>query len=223
MIAIGEMRWSRWRDQEGAKDGQATVVHGARGRYLPIGKIAYEHPHPRVQQRCWFLWLLSQGLSLNQSCQLAGVSRIAGWRYGEVYRDKGLEGVIAMRWEGPESGLTPHCETLESSFPGAAAAHGSRSRRAHRATDRRASRPDPSASISPGDVGVELATHGRHSLPAPKNVAEHVRAQAEFLSTSWSHDWRRREPASEKCSSSTRRTSCWGRSCVGCGARRGCL
>ena len=81
-----------------------------------LGELRYEHPHPRVQQRCWVLWLVSQGLSLNQSCQLAGVSRITGWRYGEVYQEQGVEGVIAMRWEGPESGLTPHRETLESSF-----------------------------------------------------------------------------------------------------------
>lgn len=81
-----------------------------------IGKLRYEHPHPRVQQRCWVLWLVSRNLPLSQACELAGVSRITGWRYGEAYREKGLEGLVAMNWEGPESGLTPHQETLEANF-----------------------------------------------------------------------------------------------------------
>ncbi len=81
-----------------------------------IGKLRYEHPHPRVQQRCWVLWFVSRKLTLIQACELAGVSRITGWRYGEVYREKGLDGLLAMNWEGPESGLTPYRETLEATF-----------------------------------------------------------------------------------------------------------
>lgn len=81
-----------------------------------IGKLRYEHPHPRVQQRCWVLWFISRNLTLTQACQLAGVSRITGWRYGEVYQDRGLDGLLALHWDGPESGLTPYRETLEASF-----------------------------------------------------------------------------------------------------------
>jgi len=81
-----------------------------------IGKLRYEHPHPRVQQRCWVLWFVSRNVTLKQACELAGVSRITGWRYGEVYQDKGLDGLLAMNWEGPKSGLAPYRETLEASF-----------------------------------------------------------------------------------------------------------
>ncbi len=81
-----------------------------------IGKLRYEHPHPRVQQRCWVLWFVSHNLTLSQACELAGVSRITGWRYGEVYQEKGLDALLAMNWEGPESGLAPYRETLEASF-----------------------------------------------------------------------------------------------------------
>jgi transposase len=75
-------------------------------------ELRYQHPHPRVQQRCWLLWLVSRGMSLTQASDLAGVSRITGWRYGEVYREKGLDGLLAEHWEGPQSGLIPHVPTV---------------------------------------------------------------------------------------------------------------
>ena len=81
-----------------------------------LAELRYRHPHPRVQQRCWVLWLVSRGLSLQQASDLAGVSRISGWRYGSVYRERGLEGLLAEQWKGPESGLAPHAVTLEASF-----------------------------------------------------------------------------------------------------------
>lgn len=81
-----------------------------------LAELRYGHPHPRVQQRCWVLWLVSQGLPLQQASKLAGVSRISGWRYGTVYREQGIEGLLAEQWEGPQSGLAPHAQTLEASF-----------------------------------------------------------------------------------------------------------
>ena len=81
-----------------------------------LAEMRYSHPHPRVQQRCWVLWLVSQGLSLQQASDLAGVSRITGWRYGSAYHERGLEGLLTEQWEGPPSGLTPHAATLEVSF-----------------------------------------------------------------------------------------------------------
>lgn len=81
-----------------------------------LADLRYQHPHPRVQQRCWLLWFISRGLPLAQASELAGVSRITGWRYGETYREKGLDGLLCEHWEGPESGLAPHAQTLEASF-----------------------------------------------------------------------------------------------------------
>lgn len=81
-----------------------------------LAELRYRHPHPRVQQRCWVLWLVSHGLPLEQASALAGVSRISGWRYGTVYREQGIEGLLAEQWEGPEGGLVPHARTVEASF-----------------------------------------------------------------------------------------------------------
>ena len=81
-----------------------------------LAELRYQHPHPRVQQRCWLLWLVSRGMSLTQASDLAGISRITGWRYGEVYREEGLDGLLAEHWEGPKSALIPHAPTLEASF-----------------------------------------------------------------------------------------------------------
>jgi transposase len=81
-----------------------------------LADLRYRHPHPRVQQRCWVLWLISRGLPLAQASALAGVSRITGWRYGETYREKGLDGLLCEHREGPESGLAPHTQTLAASF-----------------------------------------------------------------------------------------------------------
>lgn len=81
-----------------------------------LAELRYRHPHPRIQKRCWLLWFVSRGLSLTQASGLAGVSRITGWRYGETYREKGLDGLLLEHWDGPESGLTPHAPTLEASF-----------------------------------------------------------------------------------------------------------
>jgi transposase len=53
---------------------------------------------------------------LQQASDLAGVSRISGWRYGNVYRERGLEGLLAEQWDGPQSGLTPHAATLKARF-----------------------------------------------------------------------------------------------------------
>jgi transposase len=55
-------------------------------------------------------------MPLAQASELAGVSRITGWRYGETYREKGIDGLLSEHWEGPESGLAPHTQTLEASF-----------------------------------------------------------------------------------------------------------
>ena len=61
------------------------------------------------------------------------------------------------------------------------AAYGGGGRRTHRRIDRRASQVGASQAVSPGHTRPAMATHGRHSLSAKKNVAEHVQVQAEFL------------------------------------------
>jgi len=40
MVAIGDMCWMRWRDTEGAKDGQTAFFFRARGRRSTLGRVA---------------------------------------------------------------------------------------------------------------------------------------------------------------------------------------
>ena len=81
-----------------------------------LEKLRYEHPHPRVQQRCWVLWLVAKGMALGTAAELAGVSRITAWRYGEDDREGGLDGLIAERWEGQPGELAEHADTLAETF-----------------------------------------------------------------------------------------------------------
>jgi len=83
---------------------------------LHLEKLRYEHPHPRVQQRCWVLWLVGKGLALGKAAEFAGVSRITAWRYGEDYREGGLDAVVAERWEGQPGDLVEHAGTLAETF-----------------------------------------------------------------------------------------------------------
>ena len=84
---------------------------------LPLlEELRYQHPHPRVQQRCWLLWLVGQGLELQTAAKCAGVSRITAWRYGDDYRDGGLEALVAERWEGPTGELEEHRDALAEAF-----------------------------------------------------------------------------------------------------------
>ena len=112
---------------------------------------------------------------------MAGVARITGWRYGEVYREQGLDGLLAEHWAGPESGLLPHLRTLEAGFaerPPRTVAEA-----VHRIEQLTGVQRQPAQSrrVSARRAGPALATNSRHSLPAKKNVAEHIQVQADFL------------------------------------------
>ena len=76
----------------------------------------YEHPHPRVQRRCWVLWLVSQGRELAEAARIAEVSPVTAWRYGRDYRAGGLAAALEERWQGPASDLEEHGETLAEAF-----------------------------------------------------------------------------------------------------------
>lgn len=78
--------------------------------------LRYEHPHPRVQRRCWVLWLVSQGKEVAEAARLAGVSPVTAWRYGREYREGGLAAALEERWQGPASDLEEHAETLAEAF-----------------------------------------------------------------------------------------------------------
>jgi transposase len=76
----------------------------------------FEHPHPRVQQRLWVLWLISQGLTQALSGRLAGVARATVKRYVATWRAGGLPALRECHWDGPVSELVEHQDTLAESF-----------------------------------------------------------------------------------------------------------
>ena len=76
----------------------------------------YEHPHPRVQQRLWVLWLIRQGLTQDQAGRCAGVSRATAKRYVATWRQGGLCALRDCHWDGPVSALVEHRDTLAESF-----------------------------------------------------------------------------------------------------------
>ena len=84
---------------------------------LPVLKAQrYQHPHPRVQQRCGVLWLVGKGWELAAAAELAGVSTVTAWRYGREYRDGGLAAALEERWQGPTGELDGHAQTLAEAF-----------------------------------------------------------------------------------------------------------
>lgn len=81
-----------------------------------LARERYEYPHPRVQQRLEFIWLVSQGLTQTEAARLAGVSQATGDRYVAVYRRGGIAALREFRWRKPTSELQNHHATLEESF-----------------------------------------------------------------------------------------------------------
>ena len=81
-----------------------------------LGRERYEHPHPRVQQRLEFIWLVSQGVTQTEAARLAGVSQATGDRYVAVYRRGGIAALREFHWRQPVSELQNHRPTLEESF-----------------------------------------------------------------------------------------------------------
>ena len=76
----------------------------------------FEHPHPRVQIRCWLLWLVHDGFEVAEAARIVGVSAVTAWRYGRDYREGGLRATLEERWRGPEGELDGHAEALAEAF-----------------------------------------------------------------------------------------------------------
>ncbi len=76
----------------------------------------FHHPHPRVQLKMEAVYLKSQGLPHHVICRLARISENTLRSYLRQFQEGGIERLKRIDWEGPESELHEHRETLEDHF-----------------------------------------------------------------------------------------------------------
>jgi transposase len=76
----------------------------------------FHHPHPRVQLKLEAVYLKSQGLSHQEICRLARISENTLRSYLRQFQEGGIERLKRTDWEGTESELDEHRETLEDHF-----------------------------------------------------------------------------------------------------------
>jgi transposase len=76
----------------------------------------FHHPHPRVQLKMEAVYLKSQGLTHHVICQLVRISENTLRSYLRQFQEGGIERLKRTDWEGTESELDEHRETLEDHF-----------------------------------------------------------------------------------------------------------
>jgi len=84
-----------------------------------IDAIKYErlhHPHPRVQQKMWALWLKACELPHGEICRLVDISENTLRAYLREYLAGGVEGLKTVSFRKPQSELDKHAETIEAHF-----------------------------------------------------------------------------------------------------------
>ena len=76
----------------------------------------FHHPHPRVQLKMEAVYLKSQGLPHHDICRLARISENTLRSYLRQFQEGGVERLKRTDWDGTESELDEHRETLEDHF-----------------------------------------------------------------------------------------------------------
>ena len=74
------------------------------------------HPHPRVQQKMWALWMKAQGLRHCEICTLADISENTLRVYLREFVDGGVERLRELTFFKPTPALDAHREVLETFF-----------------------------------------------------------------------------------------------------------
>jgi len=168
MVALGDIRWSRWREPEGAKDGQADFLFCARGRHSTFGRLALS-ASASASPATVLVVVVDQSRTAVGSGQRVG-GRVAHHRLalrGNLSGKGARWRVVRTLGGSRERPRTSHAD-VGSQFRRTTAAYGGGGRRAYRTSDRRASQAGASQAVSPEDAWSALATHGRHSLSAKK-------------------------------------------------------
>lgn len=84
-----------------------------------VEELKYErlhHPHPRVQQKMWTVWLKACNLPHHQISRIADVSENTVRAYLEEFVEGGIEALKNAPFCGSKSALDEHRTTLEAHF-----------------------------------------------------------------------------------------------------------
>ena len=84
-----------------------------------IEALKYErmrHPHPRVQQKMWTLWLKACEVPHHDLCRFVGITENTARAYFKEFVDGGVEALKVVPFEGTTSKLDTHQSTLEAHF-----------------------------------------------------------------------------------------------------------
>jgi transposase len=182
-----------------------------------VDALQYErlhHPHPRVQQKMWAVWLKSCELPHGQICRLVGISENTLRAYLRQYLAGGVEGLKKLScYRRPRSELDRHAETIEAYF-----------------------RRNPPQTASQARAVIEQLTGIKRSLTQVRQFLHRMgmkfhkvaampsKANPEVQQESkksWNHVWRKPRRAYARCTSSTRPTSFSRPTSAGCGAACG--
>src|SRR5512147_927782 len=82
----------------------------------PLHHERFHHPHPRVQLKMEAVYLKSQGLPHRDICRLVRISENTLRSYLRQFEEGGIGRLKRTDWEGTESELDEHRETLEDYF-----------------------------------------------------------------------------------------------------------
>ena len=81
-----------------------------------VNEDRVSHPHPRLRQKMWVLWLLHCGVTREKTAEITGVARSTVQRYVEAFRQGGLEGLRRWKARKPVSELAAYRDVIRSSF-----------------------------------------------------------------------------------------------------------
>lgn len=84
-----------------------------------IEELKYErmhHPHPRVQQKMWALWLKSLDLPHHEVCRCVDITENTLRAYLQEYVSGGVDALRFVPFVGPHSQLDAHRTTIEAHF-----------------------------------------------------------------------------------------------------------
>ena len=140
------------------------------------------HPNLQVRDKMWTIWLLHCGLTRQKAAEIVGVSRGTVQRYVEAYRQGGLDGLRRSNVQRPVSELAAFRDSIRASFeeqPACTIAEACD--RIEKLTGLRRGPTQVRKFLR--DMGLKWQRHPSDPGATQKNLDEHVRDQAGFLST----------------------------------------
>ena len=140
------------------------------------------HPDLRVREKMLVLWLLHCGLTRQKAAEIVGLGRATVHRYVAAFREGGLDGLRRCDHHRPVSEMAAYRELIRESFekqPVRTIAEACE--RIFQLTGLRRGPSQVRKFLK--DMGLKFQRVRPDPRAAQKNLAEHVRTQADFLET----------------------------------------